>query len=276
MKGNGLFPALDDWEETYKTLHLYCLAVGVVARVHAKSHPKWWHIGLQVLPEGLRTVNMDLPGGGSFWFEVNLRQHRTVIYTRQGGGFELSHLDGLSGTNFGNQLLDAVSELGLTGKYARARFENDEPRSYDPAAAERFLDVLVEVNRVFSEHRATLPGDTSPVNFWTHGFDLALEWYGTRVYGNEGEGENQKYPGQINFGFFPRDEPYFYSNPWPFEAEILLDKPLPGGVNWHTEGWLGTIMPYDELVGDDDAEARLLDYFQSVFNLCSPMFLAEH
>jgi len=276
MKGNGLFPALDDWEETYKTLHLYCLAVGVVPRVHAKSHPKWWHIGLQVIPEGLRTVNMDLPSGGVFWLEVDLRQHKTAINTGQGRGFELSHTAGLSGTEFGNQLLAAVAELGLNGKYARTRFEDDEPRLYDPAAAERFLDVLVEVNRIFNDHRASLPGDTSPVNFWTHGFDLALEWYGSRVYSFDGEGERQEYPGQINFGFFPRDKPYFYSNPWPFEAEMLLDKQLPRGANWHTEGWQGTIMPYNELVGDPDAEARLRDYFLAVFDLCSPMFLAEH
>lgn len=275
MRRNQLLPTPTYWEETNKTLHLYCQAVGVVPRAHAEPHPKWWHIGLQVQPDGLRTVNMDLSGGGTFWLELNLRQHKTKIYTAQGGGFELSHTAALSGTEFGNQLLAAVSELGLTGNYARQRFENDEPRSYDPAAAEQFMDVLIEVNRILNDHRATLAGDTSPVIFWTHGFDLALEWFGNRVYSYESEGESKDYPGQINFGFFPRDEPYFYSNPWPFEVDVLLDKPLPNGVKWHTEGWQGTIIPYNQLAGDPNAEARLREYFRAVYNLCAPMFLVD-
>jgi hypothetical protein len=54
-------------------------------------------------------------------------------------------------------------------------------------------------------------------------------------------------PSQINL-VYPGGEPYFYSNPWPFAAEQLLDKPLPDGAAWHTEGWQGSTLAYKELV----------------------------
>jgi hypothetical protein len=92
-------------------------------------------------------------------------------------------------------------------------------------------------------------------------------------------GEVQQYPAQLNLGLSPGDsghpEPYFYSNPWPFEADKLLDKPLPAGACWFTEGWEGSILPYAELVGDSNAEARLLEYARAVYEIASPTLLAS-
>ena len=83
-------------------------------------------------------------------------------------------------------------------------------------------------------------------------------------------------PAQLNLGFYPGGPgiaPYFYSNPWPFDAERLLGSPLPGGARWHTEGWQGTILPYEELVGDPDAGTRLLAYARRVYELCAPLLM---
>jgi hypothetical protein len=91
-------------------------------------------------------------------------------------------------------------------------------------------------------------------------------------------GEVQQYPAQLNLGLSPGDsghpEPYFYSNPWPFETDKLLDKPLPAGARWFTEGWEGSILPYAELAGDSNAEARLLEYARAVYEIASPTLLA--
>jgi hypothetical protein len=48
---------------------------------------------------------------------------------------------------------------------------------------------------------------------------------------------------------------------------------LPDGASWHTEGWQGTILPYEELVEDDEAEERLREYARTVFEICSPTLL---
>ncbi len=182
-------------------------------------------------------------------------------------------VEGLSATAFGDQLLGAIADLGLTADYDRERFENDEPRPYNPDVVPAFWKALVNAARIFKEFRATLSGDPGPVQLWPHGFDVAFEWFGTRVVTYEEDGEKTEYPAQINLGFYPGDPvnaPYFYSNPWPFEAEQLLNQPLPEGASWHTEGWQGTILPYDEVAGDPNAGERVLEYARHVHELASP------
>ena len=126
------------------------------------------------------------------------------------------------------------------------------PREYDPETATAFSSVLGSVSAVFEKHRSGLDGEVSPIQLWPHGFDLAFEWFGTRVETFEEDGEVTEYPSQLSLGFYPGGRPYFYSNPWPFDAENLVDHPLPHGARWHTEGWQGTILYYEQLEGEDE------------------------
>ena len=277
MTSEPQFPALTDWEATRQTLQLYSRAIGVIPRTHAEFHPKWWHISLKVQSDGLITGKMELPANGSFWLKMDLKQHKTILHTDKGPRAEIDMTAGLTATEFGDKLLAAVAELGLSGDYARDKFENDDAREYNAQAAETFLTTLVNADRIFKEYRATLNGDVGPVQLWPHGFDLAFEWFGTRVERYEEHGKVQEYPSQINLGFYPGDPaiaPYFYSNPWPFESDELVSHSLPAGARWHTEGWQGTILPYDELAGDERAEERLKKYAQTVHDIASPTLLA--
>jgi hypothetical protein len=277
MSSEIIFPSLTGWEPTRDTLQFYSRAVGVVPRAHAAFHPKWWHISLKVQPDGLTTDRMALPNGGTFSLKINLRQHKVILYANKEAVREFSMIECLTATAFGDQVLAAVADLGLTAKYAREKFENNEPRTYDPAVAENFLTAIVNVDRIFNKHRSTLSGEVGPVQLWPHHFDLAFEWFGTRVVEYDEGGEVQQYPSQLNLGLSPGDSghpaPYFYSNPWPFEADKLLDKPLPAGARWFTEGWEGSILPYAELVDDGKAEERLLVYARAVYEIASPTLL---
>jgi hypothetical protein len=120
-------------------------------------------------------------------------------------------------------------------------------------AAGRFFTALVKADRVLKKHRASLTGNTGPVQLWPHGFDLAMEWYGTRVERTEEGGQTKELPAQLNLGFYPGeddDSSYFYSNPWPFDGDKLLGRALPEGASWHTEGWQGAMLPYAALRDD--------------------------
>jgi hypothetical protein len=268
------FPSLDGFEPTRQTLHNYAIVVGVVPRAHAAFHPQWWHISLRLTERGLKTAVMPLPQNGTFWLEMDLQQHTILLQTSYGGTQAFGMTAGLTGTEMGDQVLTAVTDLGLTGDYARAKFESNEPRVYDPERAETFFTALNSVHHIFAGHRAALTGKMGPIQVWPHGFDLAFEWFGTQVVQHKEQGELQELPSQINLGFYPGEDPYFYSNPWPFAAEQLLDKPLPAGANWHTEGWQGSMLAYRKLVGDDTAETRLRAYARAVFDLASPTLRA--
>lgn len=268
-------PEPDDWETTRATLHAYVRGAGAIPETHAEAHPKWWHVSLNVRPQGLVTDDMALSDGGTFNVRLDLISHAVVVETSAGQATTLSMTEGATGTEMGDQIIAAVAELGLEGDYNREKFENDDPRGYDPVAAGVFLAAANNVNGVFEQHRASLSGDVGPVQLWPHGFDLATEWFGTRIEKYEEEGEVTEYPSQLNLGFYPgTDRPYFYSNPWPFEGAKLASEPLPHGAQWHMEGWEGSIIYYDQLQGDPGAATKLAEYARAVFDLAAPTLTA--
>lgn len=270
----SLFPSLENFEPTRQTLHLYAQAMGVVPRVHARPHPKWWHISLRVGPQGLQTTTMKLPDGGKLWLEMDLRNHLIKVQTGYGGTQAINLRSGLTGTEMGEWILTTIAQHGLEGEYARAKFENDEVRDYDLTEAERFLTAVTHVQRIFNDHRNNLTGNIGPIQLWPHNFDLSMEWFGTRTVTHEEHGEVQEFPSQLNLGFYPGQPVYFYSNPFPFEATILLNTALPAGAKWHSEGWQGSMLPYAELVGDNQAEARLRQFARQVYEISVPTLLA--
>lgn len=267
------FPSLAGFEPTRQTLHTYSKAVTAVPRAVLASHSKWWHIALSVQPNGLISKPLPLPNDESLQILLNLQTHEIQLITNAGVQQAVSMQTGLSGKEMGNRIITAVTTLGLTTKVDKTRFATDTPTHYNPIEAEKFLAALQLAQQVFSEHSQAIPGETGPVNFWSHHFDLSTEWFGSRLIQAEEHGEEQTYPSQINLGFYAGDEqtdPYFYSNPWPFEKDQLLDKPLPAGASWTTESFEGSIFPYAELIGDNTAVQRLRDYARTVYDLAAP------
>ncbi len=278
MSTAPIFPSLHGFAATRRTLQLYSRAVAAIPRAYAEPHPQWWHVSLTVQADGLVTDTIVLPGGDKIALKLDMKQHNILLFTETEVLRTWDMTDGLPSTTLGDQIIAAVEALGLTGgDYGREKFEDDGPRTYDSATAARFLTALTNANRIFNAHRATLSGQVSPVQLWPHGFDLAFEWFGTRMQTSEEQGLVQEHPAQLNLGFYPEDteNAYFYSNPWPFESDSLLDKPLPAGAGWHTEGWQGSVLPYAELADDADAETRLREFARAVYELASPTLMAE-
>jgi hypothetical protein len=257
-------------------LSQYAAVVGVIPRALSEPHPKWWHISLKVQEDGAATDPIPHPEstGVTFQLLMNLRAHSVDVSTSEGEVRSLSMTDGLSSTEFGNRLLSMLGELGIDAEFEREKYENDEPRAYNPEAANSYRDGLINTSRVLALHRSSLTGDMGPIQLWPHNFDIAFEWFGTRLI-PYGEGDDaQEIPSQINFGLAPGDnshpEAYFYSNPWPFE-DSLIDRELPTGAQWFTDNWQGSLLPYAEIAGDPAGEEKLAAYFKAVYELSSPL-----
>ncbi len=267
------FPTLDDFGPTRQTLHTYVKAVGAVLREHAVPHEKWWHVALRVTPEGLVSDNVPLPAGGVMALRIDMQTHTIQLLSSDGDVTSFDMIAGLSGTEMGEALIEAVAALGLHAEYQRERFADDTPATYDREAAGRFFTALVNADRAFKNHRATLAGDVSPVNFWPHGFDLSMEWYGNRMVEYAENGNVSQLPAQLNLGFYAGesdDAAYFYSNPWPFEAERLTNHALPGAASWHTNGWQGTYLPYGAVAASDVSDETLLAFARAVHEIAAP------
>lgn len=268
------FPRLPaEWEPTRATLHAYAHGVSAIPRIHAPSHPKWWHASLKVRPTGLVTEAVPLPAGGTLQLRMDLNTHQAVVETSHGDAQIVDMTAGLTGTEFADRLIEIAASHGLAGDYVRDKFESDEARGYDPDHAATFWTALTNVHATIEAHRLTLDGEYGPLQLWPHGFDLAFEWFGTKVETFEEDGETTTYPSQLNLGFYPSGDAYFYSNPWPFD-ESLIGEELPHGAVWNTEGWQGSKLAYADLAGRDDAPTRLREYAARVFELAAPTLTA--
>lgn len=269
------FPALPtDGEPTRSTLHAYAHAVAALPWAHAPAHPLWWHISLKVRPDGLVTEAMPLPAGGAAFVRMDPRSALIVFETSAGDSRSFPMNAGLTATEMGNALIAAGSEFGLSANYDRSKFESNDPRPYDKRDAMAFFGALVAADGALAIQRNRLEGIIGPIQLWPHGFDLAFEWFGTRTVTAAEGGEPNDLPAQLNLGFYPAGDAYFYSNPWPFEADVLLDVDLPVGAEWHTEGWEGSTLAYADVVGSADGVDRFLVYADSVFEAAAPTLTA--
>jgi len=78
-------------------------------------------------------------------------------------------------------------------------------------------------------------------------------------------------PAQLGFGFSTGDDShpgaYYYANPWPFEKEFC-EASLPEGARWHSEGWEGSLLPYEAVM--PEGSDLLACYLQRVYEVASP------
>ena len=273
MTDTAPFPQLpNDWEATRATLHAYARALGAIPRQHAPSHPQWWHASLKLDDKGLRTDDIALPDGRTLIGRMRFNEH-TITLDVADSSTSFAMTAGLTGTEMADALIAEAAELGLGDGYDRSKFDSDEARDYEPDHAVTFWEALRTVGSVFQARHTSLEGPLSPVQVWPHGFDLSFEWFGTKVERHEEDGEMTELPAQLNLGFYPAGDAYFYSNPWPFDA-ALVSAPLPHGAEWHTEGWQGSMMPYAALAGDTAGPSKLAEYATAVHAVAAPTLSA--
>ena len=224
------FPKLKNWQATRQSLHAYSKVVGAVPRALAIFHPKWWHISLKVSARGLVTDTIPLPDGGLLQLIMDLQAHEVQLIDSRGKVQSFGMRAGRSADDLAADLFPAVAAYGLEGEYATEKCASAEPQTYASADAENYWSAMTGIYGVRAAHRSKLAGDLGPLQLWPHGFDLAFEWFGSRKVSYEEHGEVTEYPSQLNLGFSPGEpshpEPYFYSNPFPFEEAQLLSQPL--------------------------------------------------
>lgn len=266
--GDAPFPRLaGDWEPTRAALHSYSRALCALPERALPPHPAWWHAGLTVGPDGLRTANIPLPDGGAAAGLLDPLRHRMTLASSRGETVRFDLREGRTAAEMADGLFAAAREWGLDADYRPGDFADQAPLRYRPAAAAPFWTALVNATNVFEGRRAALPfQETGPVQFWSHGFDLSVEWFGTRQV----EYEGGTVPSQINLGFYPNgDRPYFYSNPFPFPEQVM-ETPLSAG-QWHTGEFQGSILYYDQVAENPNAPDVLATFAAEVHQAAGPL-----
>lgn len=229
----GIEPLPSGWNTTRALLQGYAHALTVFPRAAAPAHPRWNHVAMEPTGTGWAAAATPLADGTKLESELDLENHRILV---RAGDDEMRP-----------DLTDAGSPMGLAHAVARlaeahgSTIDIDTDRvpdlataGYDPSAAAAFQASATAAVDAMAVLNSSLDGEVTGPHLWPHGFDIATEWFSQRLVDYDGSPTNA----QINLGWYPLEDAYLYSIPWPFE-ESFAEASLPGDAIWHRAGWDG-------------------------------------
>ncbi|MEM8816693.1 MAG: DUF5996 family protein [Pseudomonadota bacterium] len=276
------------WSDTATTLHLWTQVIGKIRLVQTPWINHSWHVALYPTARGLTTSPLAFDGDTAE-LSFDLIDHQLLIQVSDGRERHLSLRD-RSVADFYHAVLDNLRQLGLPcdihsvpSEIAEAiPFEEDhEHHRYDPEYANRFLRVLLQVHRVFTEFRAGFTGKVSPVHFFWGSFDLAVTRFTGRAAPTHPGGvpnfpdwvAAEAYSHEVSSaGFWPggggTDFPAFYSYAYPAPDGFANGAVEPADAYWSKE--LGEyVLPYDSVRNAASPDDCLLDFLETTYALAS-------
>ena len=211
--------ALEEWEDTKNTLHLWLQIVGKMRLASTAPRNHWWNAPLYVDVRGLTTRRMRAANGAVFEIRFDFVDHHLVIATNGGQVETFDLVDGLSVAEFDEKLHGALHRLGIAVTITETPYrlptetpfpEDGEHAAYDRDAVERFWRILEWSDGVLEEFAGWYCGKTSPVHLFWHGLDLAVTRFNGRrapVMPNFKAVDRETYTHEvISFGFWFGDD----------------------------------------------------------------------
>jgi hypothetical protein len=275
---------LDEWIDTYATLHMWTQVVGKVALAHAVPINHCWGVALQLTPRGLSTLPL-WHGPNMFTIEFDFVEHRLFVRS-SGGALRSLPLEPQTVASFYLKTMDLLREMSLPVTIWPMAVEVPNParldldtthRAYDRDAVTRFWRIVTSIARVLAEARCTFLGKCSPVHFFWGSFDLAFTRFSGRVAPpRDGPAfVREAYSHEvISHGFWPGSDPirepalYAYAAPAPDglkEARVR-----PADAYFHPD--LGEfILPYEAVRASWAPEKVVRDFVDSTYDVAATL-----
>lgn len=170
---------LEEWRDTYGTLHMWTQIVGKIRLGLAPLENHWWNTALYVNARGLTTSAIPYQGK-AFEIQFNFVDHRLEVRTSDGTERAFALLP-KSVATFYRELFALLRELGIGVEINPKPQEVADPilldqderhASYNREYVNRLWRILLSTDLVFQEFRARFIGKSSPVHFFWGSFDL--------------------------------------------------------------------------------------------------------
>jgi hypothetical protein len=270
---------LEEWKETFATLHMWTQIVGKV-RLELSPHINhWWEVPLYLTARGLTTSPIPY-ANGVFEAEFDFIHHRLDIQTSWDERASL-RLEPRSVADFYHELMDTLRSLGIEVKIWPVPVEVSDPipfdedevhASYDAEYAHRFWRILVTVDTIFKEFRARFVGKDSPVHFFWGSFDLAVSRFsGRRAPERTGADcfTREAYSHEVSSaGFWPGSGdvkgPAFYSYTVP-EPVGFRDQPIRPHKAYYHPKLREYLLLYDDVRNSGSPKEYLLEFLQRTY-----------
>ena len=284
MPTENVWPALplDEWKDTYDTLHMWLQIVGKIALAQAPPINHCWGSALHLTARGLTTPLLP-HDSRAFAVEFDFVHHRLIVRTTDGDE-SVSSLRPQSVASFYAEVMATLRAMRLPVRIWPVPvelpnpipFEQDtEHAAYDPEYANRFWRILVQTHRVFSSARSTFVGKSSPVHFFWGSCDLAV----TRFSGRPAPPRDgpafmrDAYSHEvISHGFWPGsgpiEEPAFYAYAVPEPEGLKNAAILPTAASYHS-GLSEFILPYEAVRTAASPDEALRSFVDSTYTAAS-------
>jgi len=268
---------LNEWQKTYRTLHMWAQIVGKVRMTLSPPLNHWWHVALYVNSRGLTTGPIPYPPG-VFEIQFDFQKHELHISTSEGPGPSRPLRDE-SVASFYSGIFETLASLGIEVEINpmpqevadAVPFDRDYANcSYDPEYANRFWRILVSSSKVLQRFRAGFTGKCSPVHFFWGSFDLACTRFSGRpAPARKGVISGPAYSHEVSSaGFWPGggavNDAAFYAYAAPSPAGLDVERIQPEEASWNRD--LGEfILMYDDLRRSRAPEAKLMSFLESTY-----------
>jgi hypothetical protein len=272
------------WRDTCTTLQLWTQIIGKIRLALTPWLNHSWHVALYVSAHGLTTSPIAC-GPRLFEIEFDFIRHMLDIELSDGSSRHIP-LQPRSVADFHALVMAALAQLGIEVRIRQLPceiagaipFGSDHVHgAYDPAFAQRFWHVLIQVDRVFKQFRSGFLGKASPVHFFWGSFDLAV----SRFSGRKAPPMTRATPGvasevmreaysheESSAGFWPGggglDHAAFYSYAYPAPSGFSEFAVQPRAAAF-SEALGEFLLPYDAVRSAPDPDAALLAFLNSTY-----------
>ncbi len=267
---------LEQWEATYRTLHMWTQIVGKIRLMLTPLENQFWNVALYLNTRGLTTSPIPYRGR-TFEIQFNFVNHRLELRTSDSE--RAMALSPKSVAAFYRELFSLLHGVGIDVQINPKPqevpnpilFDQDETHtSYDPEYANRLWRILRSTDTVLHEFRSRFIGKSSPVHFFWGSFDLCCTRFSGRAAPpRKGLITSEAYSHECSsVGWWPGGGdvagPAFYAYTAPEPPGLAEQALRPADASYQSKLHEFLLM-YDDVRGATSPRDEILEFAQSTY-----------